>query len=489
MINLVWLKRDFRLDDHAPLHFAALNGKPTLVVYVIEPHYWQLEDTSMRQFTFIAQALRSLATELEKIGAFLLVRSGDVCDVLSRIHQHAPIDTLFNHQETGNSWTFARDQQVFAWCKQHGITVNTYRQQAVFRGKIDRDTWHAKANDWLEQSCYPAPQKLLSLITHHDGLALLDNYVGDDELEAISAQRGSHTAAINTRNSFFTQRIRHYRYGISSIIKSGTACSRLSPYLAYGLVSLRDTMQRLYALPSCDGNRDAVLSRLHWHSHFVQKLESEPRYCEQAVHQDLVTLRENEFDPMQFQRWCQGQTGVPFVDACMRYLHHHGWLNFRMRAMLIAYASYQLWLDWHQPAAFLAQQFVDYEPGIHYPQVQMQSGTTGINPWRMYNPVTQGQKYDAQGHFIRKWLPELDHVPSAYIHTPWLYTKLKTDSYDRPSFPPDVALRQAKEKISAFYKAHVNRSETQRIITTHASRKRQKKKVSSNKNTKQLNLF
>ncbi|WP_462159907.1 FAD-binding domain-containing protein [Pseudoalteromonas sp. GB56] len=489
MINLVWLKRDFRLNDHAPLHFAALNGKPTLVVYVIEPEYWQLNDTSMRQFSFVAQALRSLAVELEKIGGYLLIRQGDVREVFARIHQHAAIDTLFSHQETGNTWTYKRDQAVFAWCDKNGVAINTYRQQAVFHGEVDRNTWQTRATGWLEHGCYPSPTRLHSLIAHHDGLALLDTYPGNDELKAISAQHGSHTAALKTRHSFLSHRIHQYRFGISSIVKSGTACSRLSPYLAYGVLSLRDTMNQLCAMPPLEGNRDAVVSRLHWHSHFVQKLESEPRYCEQAVHQDLISLRESEFDPIQFERWCQGYTGVPFVDACMRYLHHYGWLNFRMRAMLIAFASYQLWLHWHLPAAFLAQQFIDYEPGIHYPQVQMQSGTTGINPWRMYNPVTQGQKYDTHGHFIRHWLPELDHVPNAFIHTPWLYTNLKTDKYDRPTVPPDVALRHAKEKISAFYKAHVKEGETQRVINTHASRKRPTRKANPRKNTKQLKLF
>ncbi|QFU06680.1 Cryptochrome-like protein cry2 (plasmid) [Pseudoalteromonas sp. THAF3] len=489
MISLVWLKRDLRINDHAPIHFAAQSMRPVLCLYVIEPEYWCLDDTSERQFRFVAQALRSLATQLERIGGRLLVRRGEVCDILARIHLHAPIHTLYSHQETGNSWTYSRDNQVFSWCRERSIAIATYRQQAVFRGAIERDHWQTKAQHWLKQPQLESPTHLTSLLSHHDGLALLDHYPGNDNLIASGAQHGAHACALATQQSFLATRMHYYRGGISSVLSAPTRCSRLSPYLAYGVISLRESIQSLGAIKGPAGHKRAVLARLHWHSHFVQKLESEPSYCEHAVHRDLIHLRAEQFDQQQFLAWCQGQTGVPFIDACMRFLHHYGWINFRMRAMLIAYASYQLWLDWRQPAAFLAAQFVDYEPGIHYPQVQMQSGCTGINPWRMYNPVTQGQKYDPHGHFIRRWLPELSKVPSAYVHTPWLYNGLSHDTYPHPSVLPDIALRQAKARIADYYQRHVNSRETARVGHQHGSRKRQPKATRKTKSSKQLGLF
>ena len=96
----------------------------------------------------------------------------------------------------------------------------------------------------------------------------------------------------------------------------------------------------------------------------------------------------------------------------MRALRHHGWINFRMRAMLMSVASYQLWLPWRQSGEALARLFVDYEPGIHWNQCQMQSGTSGINTVRIYNPIKQGLDHDPEGRFIRQWLPELRDVPS-----------------------------------------------------------------------------
>ncbi|MBD1583881.1 FAD-binding domain-containing protein [Pseudoalteromonas sp. S16_S37] len=491
MINVVWLKRDFRVDDHAPLHHSQKCAEPTLFLYVIEPQYWQLDDTSARQFSFIAQAVLSYAKQLEKLGGFLCVRSGNVADILSKIHQKYPIKALFCHQETGNQWTYARDKAVYLWCKDKHVKIQEYRQQAVFRGRLNRDSWQTRANEWLDSESLPAPSQVRSVLSYHSGLHLLDHYPGNDSFAAKQMQQGSVDAANATLHSFFEQRINHYLFGISSPVKSVTSSSRLSPYLCYGVLSLKKVMQMACELQVDKRQRSGFLARLYWHSHFVQKLESEPRYETQAVNRSLVSMRESDFDEASFARWKLGQTGVPFVDACMRMLIQTGWINFRMRAMLVAYASYHLWLDWPKTAAYLASTFVDYEPGIHYPQVQMQSGTTGINPFRIYNPLMQGQKFDPKGEFIRRYIPELAHVPDSYIHMPWLYTGLKTDCYDRPKILPDEAARQAKLKISSYYKQHLNSAETKRVIKKHASRRGRslKKTVPINIDKNQLSLF
>ncbi|WP_440056519.1 FAD-binding domain-containing protein (plasmid) [Pseudoalteromonas sp. T1lg65] len=481
MINVVWLKRDFRLEDHLPIFEATASAYPTLFVYIIEPQYWQLADTSARQFGFIRESLLGLAKLLAERGASLTIRKGNIIDVFEKIHNYIAIDTLFCHQETGNPWTYQRDSQVFAWCKTKSIKIKEFQQQAVFRGRLNRDDWQTQADAFLSAPITKIPSKLNSFLVNHSGLSLLDEYPGNDTNYARNPQHGGYLNATRTLSSFLNARIERYLYGISSPVTAQQACSRLSPYLCYGLLSLRQVLQQTLEQVPHSRNRSGFLSRLYWHSHFVQKLESEPCYAERSVHRSLIEMRANDFCELKFQRWAKGETGVPFVDACMRMLIDTGWINFRMRAMLMAYASYHLWLDWPKTAAHLASLFIDYEPGIHYPQVQMQAGTTGINPFRIYNPVVQGKKYDPEGHFIRHYIPELAHVPDGYIHTPWLFSGIKEDLYTLPELDPDQAAKAAKQKIAEYYKSHIDSQETQRVISKHASRKRKSKRKPSPK--------
>jgi deoxyribodipyrimidine photo-lyase len=231
-------------------------------------------------------------------------------------------------------------------------------------------------------------------------------------------------------DDFLTARGNAYNKVMSSPNTAFDGCSRLSPHLACGTLSMREVVQatraRRYQVralpPERRGGWSAALAafegRLHWHCHFIQKLESEPSIEFENLHRACDGLRENDFDAERFEAWRAGHTGFPLVDACMRALQAGGWINFRMRAMLVSFSSYQVWLHWRQPARALARLFTDYEPGIHYSQVQMQSGTTGINTLRIYNPVKQSQDHDPEGAFIRRWVPELADVPTDWIHSP-----------------------------------------------------------------------
>ena len=216
-------------------------------------------------------------------------------------------------------------------------------------------------------------------------------------------------------------------------------------------------------------------ARLRWHCHFIQKLEDEPRIEYENLHTAYNGLRENAFNDAYFTAWKQGNTGYPMIDACMRSLIATGWLNFRMRAMLVSFASYHLWLDWRPTSKYLATLFTDYEPGIHYSQFQMQSGTTGINTLRIYNPIKQGMDHDPQGEFIRKWIPELANMEDAYIHTPW-ECEAEMNGYPMPIVDEKVARTYAREAFSAVRKRFAHKDEARKIVKKHGSRKRTAKK-------------
>jgi len=175
-----------------------------------------------------------------------------------------------------------------------------------------------------------------------------------------------------------------------------------------------------------------------------------------------------------------GRTGWPLVDACMRALHHTGWINFRMRALLMSVASYQLWMHWREPALHLARLFVDYEPGIHYSQSQMQSGTTGINSARIYNPIKQSRDQDPQGVFIRLWVPELADVETPWINTPWMMSPAAQrasgciigETYPAPLVDHEQAARKAREQLYAKRRSNEARRESRATFDRHGSRKR-----------------
>ena len=220
--------------------------------------------------------------------------------------------------------------------------------------------------------------------------------------------------ALKELDDFLAHRVQRYCRSISSPNLAFNGCSRLSAYITWGCLSMREVLQRSRDLKG--RGVSSFTSRLHWHCHFIQKLEDQPPIEWEDFHPFMRGIR--SLDHERFAAWAEGQTGVPFVDACMRALRAHGWINFRMRAMLMSFASYNLWLPWRETGLHLARQFVDYEPGIHWSQCQMQSGSTSINTIRIYNPIKQGMDHDPEGTFIRRWCPELEDVPAEGLHPP-----------------------------------------------------------------------
>jgi deoxyribodipyrimidine photo-lyase len=497
-VNVVWFKRDLRITDHRPLVEASAAG-PVLALYVVEPDYWHQPDTSSRQWAFIAESLQTLQQDLQSIGLTLRLHIGNVIDALEDIHAISGIGKLWSHVETGNAWTYERDKKVGAFCRHHNIPWTEYNQFSVFRRLEDRDEWSKRHDTFMQKPLLASPHQAENA-NHDIPLPIPTAETLNLESDACPGrQRGGRTEAMSLLNSFFKGRGHSYSFRMSSPLTAAESCSRLSPHLAAGTLSIREIMarateeRRIAAStphPSIDLRAiDSFVARLHWHCHFIQKLESEPEIEWRSVHPAFEAARfKHDQHDVYLERWITGQTGYPFVDACMRSLIATGWINFRMRAMLVSFATYHLQLDWHDVGLKLARLFTDYEPGIHWPQVQMQAGQTGINVPRIYNPVKQSIDQDPKGVFIKRWLPELSTLPEAFLHEPWLMPNASLLAYPAPIVDYQEAARTAKNRLTETRKAVAFKHNAQAVFIKHGSRKKQPKRKPK-PTTKQLALF
>jgi deoxyribodipyrimidine photo-lyase len=490
--QIVWFKRDLRVVDHAPLWHAAASGSPVLCLYVVEPDLWAQPDASVRQWSFIRESLIELRRELEAIGLSLIVRTGDVVALLDRLHRQIGIGRLLSHEETGNGWTYDRDKRVASWARAQAVPWREYSQNGVVRRLRTRDGWATRWDRTMRQPVLPAPNGTRGAHSIAAGVIPDASDFGLTADHCPGRQFGGRSVGLAALDSFLHRRGRSYHRDMSSPLTAEEACSRLSAHLAYGTLSVREVAQATWArlaevkaMPtdvrgSWATALRAYLGRLHWHCHFMQKLESAPSIEFRNLHRAYDGMREGLFDRTRYDAWANGRTGFPFVDACMRSLAATGWINFRMRAMLVSFAAYQLWLHWRETGLHLARFFTDYEAGIHWSQVQMQSGTTGTNTVRMYNPVKQSRDQDPEGRFIRRWVPEVCQVPDAFIHEPWKMPDALQisigcrlgDDYPLPIVDHEEAARVARERVWAVRRGDAFRSEAKAILEKHGSRKR-----------------
>jgi len=504
-VRILWLKRDLRMYDHAALH-AALEAGPVLGLFVFEPSLWRAPDADRRHLDFLVASLGELRTEWHRRGGRLLVRTGELPEVLDRLLDEldrtaiGTPEAIVAHEETGNDLTYARDRRVGGWCRDRGMPLVEIPQHGVVRRLRSRDGWSRTWTRRMSSNPLPAPEHLPA----PTGAERLDpgGIPEASDLgvagEAIAIQPGGEAAGRERLASFLDHRGVDYRRAMSSPTTAFEACSRISPHLAWGTLSLRTArheserrVRELRELADHCGSGagrhvrsiESFLSRLRWHCHFMQKLESEPEIEFRNMNRAFDGMREGFFETdeakRRFEAWREGRTGYPMVDACMRCLHATGWINFRMRAMLASFSSHHLWLHWREPSVWLARQFVDYEPGIHYSQFQMQSGTTGINTVRIYSPAKQARDHDPSGVFIRRWVPELERVPDEFIAEPAAMPALTAlmarceigVDYPAPIVDHSAALRDAKERLFAIRKSVAGRREARRVYIAHGSRK------------------
>ena len=511
-INLVRFKKDLRISDHQPLWEACQSGLPVVWLYVREPSVMSHPDYSRFHQYRIQESLKDLKSQLATLNIPLVMIHAEMWQALDIIQQYYKIYSIYAHEETGNGLTYARDLSVIKYCIQSSIQFVEYPSNGVIRRLTSRDLRSNMQRQRMSQSLIPVPAAQAPFDLDPDFVvatkASFTSFIPASKPSTwIYPRDVPGEQAAHRRLQYFLTHAWPYRYALSRPTQSVMDSSRLSWYLTYGNLSMKQvhqaTLQHIQTLKQSDKikYKKAISSlwvfyqRLFWRCHFVQKLESQPSIEYHNQNREFDQIRTEVRPDLIHARYC-GMTGIPLIDAGMRCLQATGWINFRMRATLVSFICNTCMQPRQEISPMLARIFLDYEPGLHYSQLQMQSGTTGINTIRIYNPLKQLVDKDEDLTFVRTWLPELVSLTSDEIKA--LGTPVgnhiiqsKGINYPLPVIDVESANRHARAVLRSVKAQPATKQAAKQVFDKLGSRKsptRRKPRVQSSQSD-MLSLF
>ncbi len=458
-VNLLWLRRDLRLHDHAALHAALKEQSPVQPVFIFDTEILKRFDNPRdRRLTFIAEALYQLDQKLRERGGELLVFHGKATEIIPKLATKLNAEKIFAAEDFEPA-TRKRDALVSAQTTLELVTDHVMAHPnyvlkedgSPFRVFTPYSkAWHAKRNELYDAE---RPIKDKNRYVKSDP-ALLKNF------KRIDISQGAEKALlqINYRYSDlgewkidnaqkrlknFIAQVNNYPKSRDMVAEEGT--SKLSPYLRFGLISIRECLR---AATEVKGS-DKWISELIWRDFYQMILFHFPHTPQlefQAQYQNTLPWRQ---DKKLLDAWKTGKTGYPIVDAAMRELATTGWMHNRARMIVASFLTKDLLIDWRLGEEHFAQLLMDYELASNVGGWQWAASTgTDAQPYfRIFNPVLQGKKFDPNGDYVRRFVPELKHLDADIIHEPWKEPLLA------PDYPaPIVDHAEARDRALRAFK-------------------------------------
>lgn len=437
-MQLIWFRNDLRVQDNTALT-AALEAGPTLALFLLSPAQWRAHDDAPAKIDFQLRALQALADELHQLNIPLLVRVADNWSsaprVLARLCREYRIRRVHANEEYGVNEA-SRDQSVAEQLTDQDVDFSLYLDQLLFRPGtlLTRSGGYFKVFSQFRKACLqhlhlappgclprPSPQPPMDIHSDPVPVSVADCPPPD---EALRAHWPADEQAARQRLQLFADDHLH-EYDEQRDLPAEPGTSQLSPYLTSGLLSPRQCLHA--ALMTNQGELDSGntgvttwINELLWREFYKHILVGYPRVSRHRafrLHTEAVPWRDA---PDELAAWQQGRTGFPLIDAAMRQLLATGWMHNRLRMVVAMFLSKNLLIDWRQGERFFMQHLIDGDLAANNGGWQWSASTgTDAVPWfRLFNPITQSQRFDPQGRFIKHWLPELCELDRREIHDP-----------------------------------------------------------------------
>jgi len=460
-----WFRRDLRISDNTALSEAVRRSEQVIPVFIVEDAFRTGPDVGAARLTFLLQSLASLRKNLLELGYHLIVRHGKSEEVLPQLCKEVRTEAVFANKRY-EPYAQARDNRVFNALNAMRVGFELFKDAVVWEEaeiltQAEKPftvftpysrVWKAKAISAPRPRLKTSNIQLRKANIQCDRLPETSDELGHSMKQ--SATPAGERAGLERLKQFMSGPVYEYAANRNNPALNGT--SQLSPHLRCGTIGLRTVLLALKkarekAKPAQRASCDVFLNELIWREFYLQVLHNFPHVMKGGFRPEFDALNWSD-NQEHFEAWCGGTTGYPIVDAAMRCLNATGNMQNRLRMIVAMFLTKDLLINWQWGERYFMKQLVDGDMAANNGGWQWSAGTgTDAAPYfRIFNPSTQGEKFDPDGDFVRRWVPELGKVPHETIHQPWTDTSL----FGRTGYPERVVIHEMqRQKCLAMFQA------------------------------------